>query len=503
MPTQTKVGWRSAVAPATSYLLDTYSGAAAAYSLRKLRTAYTGNAIRVRRSSDNTSQDIGFDANGELDTASMLSFVGSNNQALYSEEFDNANWNKYITTVTSNQTTAPDGTMTADLLAENTANNYHTLYNAITLSFAVGTSWNVSLYVKKGPGTSAPNTIILGFPSATSNTFTQPCVLFDISSGAVLDSSNVSNDANFGSSIVDAGNGWWRCSVWGTVTVTSNRLQFGVIRFNNNLNTLNTSLYVGNAQANIYIWGYQFQKALNNTSVLTTQPYTKTTATTNAGDGFVSIWYDQSSTYNALQATSANQPQIVSSGTLITMNGKPTVKFDGSNDFLVTSNYSFTSTDKVYVAHVSSIATTTASSMVVGHYRQFNPSIFLVGYTSNTRGWVVARNTANTTALEYAFGTYSINTQYLYETQYDLLNATSTLRIKNYRNNSAETMFTNGGANNALPTLSQPISIGSTDNGGHFRLNGNIQEIVLYYNQDQSTNRAPIASNINSFYSIY
>jgi hypothetical protein len=79
MPTQTKVGWRSAVAPATSYLLDTYSGAAAAYSLRKLRTAYTGNAIRVRRSSDNTSQDIGFDANGNLDTTSMLSFVGAGN----------------------------------------------------------------------------------------------------------------------------------------------------------------------------------------------------------------------------------------------------------------------------------------------------------------------------------------------------------------------------------------------------------------------------------------
>lgn len=58
-------------------LLDTYSGAAAAYSLRKLNTAYTGYAIRVRRSSDNTSQDIGF-VNNVLDTTSLLSFVGSN-----------------------------------------------------------------------------------------------------------------------------------------------------------------------------------------------------------------------------------------------------------------------------------------------------------------------------------------------------------------------------------------------------------------------------------------
>jgi hypothetical protein len=63
----------------TPLLLDTYSGASAAYSLRKLRTAYTGYAIRVRRSSDNTSQDIGFDANGNLDTVSLLSFVGAGN----------------------------------------------------------------------------------------------------------------------------------------------------------------------------------------------------------------------------------------------------------------------------------------------------------------------------------------------------------------------------------------------------------------------------------------
>jgi hypothetical protein len=59
-------------------LLDVYTGAAAAYSLRKLRTAYTGAAIRVRRSNDNAEQDFGFTANGDLDTASLKTFVGAN-----------------------------------------------------------------------------------------------------------------------------------------------------------------------------------------------------------------------------------------------------------------------------------------------------------------------------------------------------------------------------------------------------------------------------------------
>jgi PKD repeat protein len=57
-------------------LLDIYTTAAAAYSLRKLRTAYTGSAIRVRRASDNTEQDIGFTSEGFLNTSALVSFVG-------------------------------------------------------------------------------------------------------------------------------------------------------------------------------------------------------------------------------------------------------------------------------------------------------------------------------------------------------------------------------------------------------------------------------------------
>jgi hypothetical protein len=60
-------------------LLDTYPNAAAAYSVRKLRTAYTGSAIKVRRSSDNTEQDIGFTALGNLDTSALTSFCSSGN----------------------------------------------------------------------------------------------------------------------------------------------------------------------------------------------------------------------------------------------------------------------------------------------------------------------------------------------------------------------------------------------------------------------------------------
>lgn len=57
------------------HLLDDYTNATVGYSLRKLRADYTGYAIRVIRDSDNAYLDVGFD-NDELDTASLMSFIG-------------------------------------------------------------------------------------------------------------------------------------------------------------------------------------------------------------------------------------------------------------------------------------------------------------------------------------------------------------------------------------------------------------------------------------------
>jgi len=50
--------------------------ASAAYSVRLLRTAYTGDCCKVYRISDGVEQDIGFDSNGLLDTAALTSFIG-------------------------------------------------------------------------------------------------------------------------------------------------------------------------------------------------------------------------------------------------------------------------------------------------------------------------------------------------------------------------------------------------------------------------------------------
>lgn len=61
------------------FLLSKVSeNASGAYSLRKLNCNYTGFAIRVRNSSSGSTQDIGFNNLGDLDTVSLKSFIGSN-----------------------------------------------------------------------------------------------------------------------------------------------------------------------------------------------------------------------------------------------------------------------------------------------------------------------------------------------------------------------------------------------------------------------------------------
>lgn len=62
------------ILPSWSYVVTDYpTDAVGAFSLKKVRQNYTGNAIRVRRSSDNAEQDIGFVAEN-LDTAALATF---------------------------------------------------------------------------------------------------------------------------------------------------------------------------------------------------------------------------------------------------------------------------------------------------------------------------------------------------------------------------------------------------------------------------------------------
>lgn len=87
-------------AEATPLLLDTYTGAVG-FSLRKIRTAYTGDCIRVRRASDDAEQDIGFSGN-DLDTAAIETFC-SGTTGFVTTWYDQVGSNDAVEATTSRQ----------------------------------------------------------------------------------------------------------------------------------------------------------------------------------------------------------------------------------------------------------------------------------------------------------------------------------------------------------------------------------------------------------------
>ena len=84
-------------------LLDTYTGAAAAYSLRKLSNTYNGPAIRVRRSSNNAELNIGFNSDGTLDTTALTTFVGGGNGFVVTWYDQSGNGKNAVQTTAANQ----------------------------------------------------------------------------------------------------------------------------------------------------------------------------------------------------------------------------------------------------------------------------------------------------------------------------------------------------------------------------------------------------------------
>lgn len=121
-------------------LLDEYGGAAAAYSVRRLSSSYIGSLIEVRRSSDNTTQNIGYDANGDLDTTALLSFVGAGDG--FVRTWYDQSGNAYNATQTTT-TAQPQIVNSGSLILENgkttvdfSGGNWELEADAVALEFA-------------------------------------------------------------------------------------------------------------------------------------------------------------------------------------------------------------------------------------------------------------------------------------------------------------------------------------------------------------------------------
>jgi len=82
--------------------IDIFGAPEFAYSLRLLSSTYAGECIRVRRSSDNAEQDIGFLV-GVLDESALTAFVGANDGRVTTWYDQSGNVNNATETIASYQ----------------------------------------------------------------------------------------------------------------------------------------------------------------------------------------------------------------------------------------------------------------------------------------------------------------------------------------------------------------------------------------------------------------
>ena len=221
------------------------------------------------------------------------------NLALYSEQFDNGYWTKSNATVTANATTSPDGTVDADALIEDTANNVHAVSSGPTIS--ASTTYTATVYAKRGAGV---RDVFIQF-NLSGGTAGAGFAWFNLGNGTASAVTTLSGTfVGVSAKTTPTGNGWYRCEMVFTSNAGNTGGAFYVSVYNANRS------YTGDGTSGIFIYGAQLEAGAFATSYIPTVASTVTrsadVATINGS--LFSQWY------NATQGTFVADFDVIWSG---------------------------------------------------------------------------------------------------------------------------------------------------------------------------------------------
>ena len=437
----------SAPAPDYSGFGDAFGGVTAYYSLRQFTEAETLNAIRVRRSSDDTEQDIGFDANGDLDTTALTTFVNADVDTYTSDFSSGIDGLAEVRVTASSVDGISDGTTSKDDVLKSVltdGSNTHSVRK--NGAFDLSNTHNVSFeyYI---PSAQTIDSLVVRTGTGTDGTYTFSVV-------GSWESETIENWSPSANSSLS-----FHCAVGGNISAID-------------------------ADGDVYY--------LKNIVV------TQTTA-----DGAVTTFYDQTGNgNNATNSTSTEQPLVVSGGTLITENGKAAIDFDGVNDYFTlggTNDAGMLGDISVFSVNKNSIS---GSSVIV------STGVMQSSYAPNMQwginggvGEYIGTTSDGTTRINEAVTTANYGSQVLVSMIND-----EDGNLQMFADGVGSTGQT---AVAPMNDANFALEVGRDSGGQRYYFDGTQQELILYAS-DQSTNRGTVTTgggtgiegNINTYFDI-
>ena len=280
-----------------------------ALSLRRLRSAYQGPAIRVNRFRDSAELDIYFQDNGFLDTLTLKNFAAGatgENLVTFSEDFDNSVYIRNGSSAYSifpNVALSPIGTLTADSMNLGRTNGQWDVVRTIN-NLVVGRTYTVSMYIRLG----------------TANNF-----------NVVVNNTAAWN--TIGGNSFNASNASLSNATWQRISYTFVGPATGRVNVHLGSHGGNQSGVAAQSNGSVYIWGFQLDEGSSASMYVATGPNSIRNAVN------VKTWYDQSGNgRHAIQNNIFLQPTLTFNGVINYMNNKPSMLYDGVDDGFLINN---------------------------------------------------------------------------------------------------------------------------------------------------------------------